>query len=92
MEKYVKIQFPQLCTQTSTIVRNLSTSSKKKTQFPQLCTQPSTIIRNLRRFGFCGATITNQIESLQEEVIVLRSDYKKLNDKFIETLENLNED
>ena len=36
-------------------------------------------------------TLTNQIENLQEEVIVLRSDYKKLNDKFIETLENLNE-
>ena len=33
-------------------------------------------------------TLTNQIESLQEEVIVLRSDYKKLNDKFIETLES----
>ena len=36
-------------------------------------------------------TLTNQIENLQEEVIVLRSDYKKLNDKFIETLKNINE-
>ena len=35
-------------------------------------------------------TLTNQIENLQEEVIVLRSDYKKLNDKFIETLKNIN--
>jgi hypothetical protein len=29
--------------------------------------------------------------ALQEEVIVLRSDYKKLNDKFIETLQDINE-
>ena len=36
-------------------------------------------------------TLTNQIVALQEEVIVLRSDYKKLNDKFIETLQNINE-
>ena len=36
-------------------------------------------------------TLTNQIVALQEEVIVLRSDYKKLNDKFIETLQDINE-
>jgi hypothetical protein len=36
-------------------------------------------------------TLTNQIEDLQEEVIILRKDYKKLNDKFIETLKNINE-
>ena len=36
-------------------------------------------------------TLTNQIETLQEEVIVLRDDYKKLNDKFIETLKSINE-
>jgi hypothetical protein len=36
-------------------------------------------------------TLTNQIEDLQEEVITLRKDYKKLNDKFIETLKNINE-
>ena len=34
-------------------------------------------------------TLTNQIEALQEEVIILRDDYKKLNDKFIETLKNI---
>lgn len=37
-------------------------------------------------------TLTNQIEALQEEVITLRSDYKKLNDKFIETLQGINEE
>lgn len=36
-------------------------------------------------------TLTNQIIALQEEVIVLKHDYKKLNDKFIETLKNINE-
>lgn len=36
-------------------------------------------------------TLTNQIEALQEEVIVLRSDYKKLNDKFIQTLQEIND-
>jgi hypothetical protein len=36
-------------------------------------------------------TLTNQIEVLQEEVLTLRDDYKKLNDKFIETLKNINE-
>ena len=36
-------------------------------------------------------TLTNQIIALQEEVIVLKNDYKKLNDKFIETLKNINE-
>ena len=36
-------------------------------------------------------TLTNQIEVLQEEVITLRGDYKKLNDKFIETLKNIND-
>ena len=34
-------------------------------------------------------TLTNQIEVLQAEVITLRDDYKKLNDKFIETLKNI---
>ena len=36
-------------------------------------------------------TLTNQIKALQEEVIILRSDYKKLNDKFIQTLQEINE-
>ena len=36
-------------------------------------------------------TLTTQIKALQEEVIILKSDYKKLNDKFIETLKNINE-
>ena len=36
-------------------------------------------------------TLTNQIKTLQEEVIVLKSDYKKLNDKFIENLQGINE-
>jgi hypothetical protein len=36
-------------------------------------------------------TLTTQIEDLQEEVVILREDYKKLNDKFIETLKNINE-
>ncbi len=36
-------------------------------------------------------TLTNQIKALQEEVITLRSDYKKLNDKFIKTLQEINE-
>jgi len=34
-------------------------------------------------------TLTNQIQALQKEVITLRDDYKKLNDKFIETLKNI---
>jgi len=34
-------------------------------------------------------TLTSHIEVLQEEVITLRDDYKKLNDKFIETLKNI---
>jgi len=34
-------------------------------------------------------TLTSHIKVLQEEVITLRDDYKKLNDKFIETLKNI---
>jgi len=34
-------------------------------------------------------TLTNHIKVLQEEVVTLRDDYKKLNDKFIETLKNI---
>ena len=33
-------------------------------------------------------TLTSHIKVLQEEVITLRDDYKKLNDTFIETLKN----
>lgn len=36
-------------------------------------------------------TLTNQIQVLQEEVITLRDDYKKLNNKFIETLKSIND-
>lgn len=36
-------------------------------------------------------TLTNQIEVLQDEVITLRDDYKKLNNKFIETLKSIND-
>ena len=36
-------------------------------------------------------TLTNQIADLQEEFIILRKDYKKLNDKFIKTLKEINE-
>ena len=34
-------------------------------------------------------TLTSHIKVLQEEVITHRDDYKKLNDKFIETLKNI---
>jgi len=34
-------------------------------------------------------TLTSHIKVLQEEVITLRDDYKKLTDKFIETLKNI---
>lgn len=36
------------------------------------------------------SALTNQVEMLQEEVKTLKEDYKTLNDKFIETLENIN--
>tara|TARA_R100001530_G_scaffold94540_1_gene65664 strand:+ start:518 stop:757 length:240 start_codon:yes stop_codon:yes gene_type:complete len=36
-------------------------------------------------------TLTNQIEALQAEVITLKEDYKKLNNKFIETLKTIHE-
>jgi hypothetical protein len=36
-------------------------------------------------------TLTNQIRVLQEEVIILRNDYKVLNNKFIETLRTIHE-
>lgn len=35
------------------------------------------------------STLTSQIETLQEEVIVLKKDYKELNDKFIETIQKI---
>jgi hypothetical protein len=38
------------------------------------------------------STLTNQIEDLQEEVITLKKDYKELNDRFIETIKEINED
>ena len=35
-------------------------------------------------------TLTNQIDDLQEEVSMLKDDYKKLNEQFIETIKGLN--
>ena len=35
------------------------------------------------------STLTNQIETLQEEVVTLREDYKELNDKFIKTIQTI---
>lgn len=37
------------------------------------------------------STLTNQIEELQKEVIILKKDYKELNDKFIEMIQKANE-
>lgn len=34
-------------------------------------------------------TLSNQIDSLQKEVETLKKDYKELNDKFIQTLQNV---
>lgn len=34
-------------------------------------------------------TLTNQVHHLQEEVKTLKSEYKELNDKFIETLSKM---
>jgi len=36
------------------------------------------------------ATLTNQIEDLREEIIILKQDYKELNNKFIETIQKIN--
>jgi len=38
------------------------------------------------------STLTNQIEELQQEVKILKRDYKELNDKFIETIKRANQD
>ena len=37
-------------------------------------------------------TLTNQIEDLREEIITLKKDYKELNDNFIETIKEINDD
>jgi len=37
------------------------------------------------------STLTKQIVELQEEVKMLKKDYKELNDKFIETIKKANE-
>lgn len=37
------------------------------------------------------STLTSQVETLQEEVKLLKTDYKELNEKFIETLKELSE-
>lgn len=37
------------------------------------------------------STLTNQIENLQVEVVDLRKEYKELNDKFIETIKEINQ-
>lgn len=36
------------------------------------------------------STLTGQVETLQEEVKILKDDYKELNEKFIETIKELN--
>ena len=36
------------------------------------------------------STLTNQIEDLREEIIILKQDYKELNNKFIETIQKIN--
>jgi hypothetical protein len=36
------------------------------------------------------STLTNQIEDLREEITILKQDYKELNDKFIETIQKIN--
>lgn len=38
------------------------------------------------------STLTNQIEDLREEIITLKKDYKELNDNFIETIKEINDD
>jgi len=35
------------------------------------------------------STLTTQIETLQDEVVLLKKDYKELNDKFIETIQKI---
>ena len=35
-------------------------------------------------------TLTNEIKNLQEEVKLLKQDYKELNNKFIQTLQKVN--
>jgi hypothetical protein len=35
------------------------------------------------------STLTDQIEDLQEEVTILKKEYKELNDKFIETIQKI---
>ena len=48
-------------------------------------------VENLGTFNLRVKKTQGLIKALQEEVITLRSDYKKLNDKFIETLQEINE-
>lgn len=38
------------------------------------------------------STLTTQIEELQSEVSILKKDYKDLNDKFINTIKNMDKD
>lgn len=38
------------------------------------------------------STLTNQIEDLREEITILKKDYKELNDNFIETIKEINDD
>jgi len=38
------------------------------------------------------STLTNQIEDLREEIITLKKDYKELNDNFIKTIKEINDD
>ena len=35
------------------------------------------------------STLTTQIQTLQEEVVILKKDYKDLNHKFIETIQKI---
>jgi len=36
------------------------------------------------------SNLTNQVEDLRDEITILKSDYKELNDKFIETIQKIN--
>ncbi len=36
------------------------------------------------------SNLTNQVEDLRDEITILKSDYKELNDKFKETIQKIN--
>jgi len=78
-------------------IRNQKAMALPKISFKEFASNPivALLFMALMAVGYLyydnKSTLTNQVDTLQEEVRILKEDYKELNQKFIETLKELHD-